>query len=168
MEFPALSKCYFPRLRKLVLTLQSGATSRIDASRARFIEAHPTLEELEWFPISSVPLAPGSLPALRRLRTSASQAISILSDRTLPPRPLEEICSLHANPEIIGELEGVDGRHLRSLRIAQFDDIQSIAKLTDLFPALTSLRTPPYAEGDGIRHFTPVCANVKCTPRGEY
>jgi len=158
MEFSALADCHFPCLRKLVLTLQAGTTSRIDASRARFIEAHPTIEDLQWFPVSSVTLTPGSLPALRRLSTTAQLALSILSDQTDPPRPLEYIHGLYVNPETISGLEGVHGGTLRELRIAQYDDLQSLSKLAELFPALTSLETPSYAtlpDGVGIRRFAP-------------
>jgi hypothetical protein len=160
MEFSALPDCHFPRLRKLVLNLQSGATSRTDESRARFIEAHPTIEDLRWFPVSPVTLAPGSLPALKRLSTRAELAISILLDHTDPPRPLEDVHGLYINSDIINELEGVKGGTLRALRITQYEDLQSISKLADLFPALTSLQTPPHATlSDGYRtqRFTPVC-----------
>ena len=144
MEFSGLADCHFPCLRKLVLTLQSGATSRIDASRARFIEAHPTIEELQWIPISPVTLAPGSLPVLKRLRTTTRLAISILSDTVNAPRSLECIYDLFLSSEIISELEGVDGRNIRELSISQLDDLSSISKLADLFPSLTSLALPPY------------------------
>jgi hypothetical protein len=159
MEFSALADCNFTCLRKLVLTLQAGATSRIDTSRAQFIQAHPTIEDLQWYPVSSVTLAPGSLPNLRRLSTTAQLALSILSDQTDPPRPLEYIHGLYVNPETISGLEGVHGGTLRELRIAQYDDLQSLSKLAELFPSLTSLETPSYAtlpDGVGIRRFTPV------------
>jgi hypothetical protein len=154
MEFSGLADCHFPCLRKLVLTLQSGATSRIDASRARFIEAHPTIEELQWIPISPVTLAPGSLPVLKRLRTTTRLAISILSDKVNTPRSLECIYDLFLSSEIISELEGVDGRNIRELSISQLDDLSSISKLADLFPSLTSLALPHYwPNSESARNF---------------
>lgn len=160
MEFAALTDCHFPRLRKLSLHLQCGTTSQIDASRARFIEAHPTIEDLRWYPISSVTLAPGSLPALKRLSTTAALAKSILLDHTNPPRPLEDIHGLSIDMETISDLEGIDGGSLRELRITRYDDLHTISKLADLFPTLTSLWTPSHAtlpDGLRVRHFTPVC-----------
>jgi len=159
MEFTALSECHFPRLRKLALALQSGATSRIDASRARFIEAHPTIEDLQWFPVGPVKLAPGSLPAITRLSTRADLVMSILLDQLTPPRPLKDLHGLFVNPQTVLDLEGINGKTLRTLRLTRFDDLQSIAKLPKIFPALTSLETPPYAtlpDGFNIRCFPPV------------
>ncbi|EDQ98221.1 uncharacterized protein LACBIDRAFT_336163 [Laccaria bicolor S238N-H82] len=77
LKFHNLAKCRFPRLKKLKLSLQSGATSSIDESRARFLENHPTIEELTWFPSGIPNLAPGSLPILKCLRTSLQVVIAL-------------------------------------------------------------------------------------------
>jgi len=164
MEFTALPHCRFPQLRKLALVLQSGATSRIDASRVQFIEAHPTIEELHWYPIGDVTLAPGSLPAITRLSTRGDLALSILLDQLTPPRPLKHLCGLLANSKTVRQLEAMTVCSVQTLRLARYDDLQSVAKLADIFPALTSLEMPPYAtlpDGFNILCFPPVRTHIR-------
>ena len=74
LDFHNLAKCRFPHLKKLRFSLQSGS---INESRARFLEDHPTIEELTWFPIGIPNIAPGSLPILKHLRMSLQVVIAL-------------------------------------------------------------------------------------------
>ena len=93
LEFHNLAECRFPRLKKLKLSLQSGATSLIDESHARFLENHPTIEEWTWFLIGIANLAPDSLPILKCLSTSLQVVIVLdqpLQDHVIQVEKLDD------------------------------------------------------------------------------
>ena len=166
LEFHNLAECRFPRLKKLKLSLQSGATSSIDESRARFLENHRTLEELTFFPIGIPNFAPGSLPILKRLRTSLQVVIALdqlSQDHVIrvekpgsPASPQRMTLSTPMpDPPVLDPLECLDVRSVdaqtlasfktfdrmsrRRLRSRTLGDLQSIA---EFFPNITWLSLP--------------------------
>lgn len=143
MEFSGLPQCSFPRLLILQLVLQSGATSAIDKTCARFIESHPTIEALRWYPIGGITLSPGTLPALKRLSSTHDFVLAFLLDQTVP-RAIECLDGLFLNPDILRTLEIVDGSSMRKLRVAGYHCLRTLRGLMDVFPALTWLYLPPY------------------------
>jgi hypothetical protein len=150
MEFSRLAECSFPELTKLKLPLQSGAVQAIDSSRCRFIEEHPTIEDLFWHPIGVVSLSPQSLPVLKRLSTS-HQLLGILEDVAYP-RFIECLDVQSLGSHMFPNLKNLDRGRLRKLKLHSFGDLASIYQLAELFPALTWLsmpkyRTPPHAIG---------------------
>ena len=151
------------------LSLQSGATSSIDESRARFLEKHPTIEELTWFSISIPNLAPGSLPILKRLRTSLQVVIALdqllqdhiiqvekMDDEVSPQRtmlstptpgspvlrPLEYLDMCSVNAQTLASFKTFDRMSLRRLRLHMLGDLQSIHQLAEFFPNITWLSLP--------------------------
>ncbi|EDR05232.1 uncharacterized protein LACBIDRAFT_329924 [Laccaria bicolor S238N-H82] len=169
LEFHNLAKCRFPCLKKLKLSLQSGATSSIDESRARFLENHPTIEELTWFPIGIPNLAPGSLPILKRLRTSLQVVIALdqlsqdhvipvekLVDQVSPQRltlpmptpdppvlcPLECLDVRSVDAQTLASFKTFDRMSLRRLRLHMLGDLHSIHQLAEFFPNITWLSLP--------------------------
>ena len=151
------------------MSLQSGATSSIDESRARFLENHPTIEELTWFPIGIPNLAPGSLPILKRLRTSLQVVIALdqlsqdhavqvekLDDQVSPQRltlstptpdppvlrPLECLDVRSVDAQTLASFKTFDRMSLRRLRLHMLGDLQSIHQLAEFFPNITWLSLP--------------------------
>ena len=57
--------------------MQSGVSIGIDNSRARFLQNHPTIEELNWFPVGMPNLGSDCLPNLRILRTNRQFIVSL-------------------------------------------------------------------------------------------
>ena len=57
--------------------MQVGASPSIDDSRARFLQNHPTIEELNWLPVGMPNLGPDCLPNIRILRTTGQFMISL-------------------------------------------------------------------------------------------
>ncbi|KAG5643365.1 hypothetical protein DXG03_001013 [Asterophora parasitica] len=71
MESQGLELCYFPRLKRLRFTLVTGVSTtgrNPDDAIVKFLEKHPTLEELNWHPIRSVDFSRHALPLLKRLK----------------------------------------------------------------------------------------------------
>ena len=169
LEFHNLAECRFPRLKKLKLSLQSGATPSIDESRARFLDNHPTIEELTWFPIGIPNLAAGSLPIMKCLRTSLQVVIALdqlsqdhvlqvekLGDQdspqrstlstptTDPPvlRPSQYLDVRSIDAQTLAGFKTFDGMSLRRLRLHMLGDLQSIHQFAEFFPNITWLSFP--------------------------
>lgn len=145
MEVLCLSELRFPALRKCVLFTESelNSTPCIDESRVRFIEAHPTIEELSYFPIRDRSLSPGSLPALKRLKTTPNMTYSILSDCTVPPRAIEVLEWLVLDDRTLKVLHNIHSEKLWKLHISSFGSLDSLCRLGDLLPGVTWLHVPP-------------------------
>ena len=72
LEFHHLALCRLPKLKKLKLVMQSGASMAIDQSRALFLQNHPSIEELSWSPIGCPWMPPTALPNLKSLVANRS------------------------------------------------------------------------------------------------
>ncbi|TFK59645.1 hypothetical protein BDN72DRAFT_822099 [Pluteus cervinus] len=92
MEFPNLASLHLPNLKRVKLLLYSGTLPGIDHSRSEFLENHPLIEDLCWYPIGSLSLSSSCLPNLKRLR-GGRQVIEALeeshgqqAEEVVPPR----------------------------------------------------------------------------------
>ena len=110
---------------------------------SRFIEDHPTIEDLQWHPLRYFNLAPGSLPAITRLDTTHDVAMSILLDPL--PRPLSCLHGLVADWITAELLKSTVAGTVQSLSLASYEHLHSVSRLADTFPGLTSLWAPPFA-----------------------
>lgn len=168
MEFSLLPHLTFPRLRSLRLPLQSGATPAIDQSRADFIAAHPTIEELSWYPIGPVTLPPGALPRIRRLRSGQGVVEALMeasqpstespesesevpttdraSESTPAParRKLEYIDTLSLSTPTLLSLSThtLSPTSLLGLRLHTLSSLPELRLLASTFPNLTWLQVP--------------------------
>jgi hypothetical protein len=78
LEFHHLADCKLPKLKKLKLVLQSGVVHvGIDHSRSRFLENHPSIEELDWSPVGIPQLVHNCLPNLKSLRSNRQLIIAL-------------------------------------------------------------------------------------------
>jgi hypothetical protein len=68
LEFKHLSILLLPNLKRVNLPLLSGSSTDVDESARVFVENHPGIEELSWYPIGTPRLGRGVLPRLRKLR----------------------------------------------------------------------------------------------------
>ncbi|KII89633.1 hypothetical protein PLICRDRAFT_558614 [Plicaturopsis crispa FD-325 SS-3] len=136
------SQCHFPRLRKVSLFVDwpdDGVTL------PRFLEAHPTIEDLSWLTMVK-PLSPGSLPLLRRLHGSRRAALEILSDRTNPPRQIESLENMVLDKNFLEVLENVDKTSMRALQIVYCENSEYMRRVADMLPSLRSLRIKPTSD----------------------
>jgi hypothetical protein len=65
--------------------MQAGASIGIDNSRARFLQNHPTIEELNWLPVGMPNLGPDCLPNLRILCTNRQFMVSLDDPEAVSP-----------------------------------------------------------------------------------
>ncbi|KAJ7173440.1 hypothetical protein C8R46DRAFT_1082808 [Mycena filopes] len=126
MEFSTLAECKFPALKKLNLFLQAGGSRSIDPCFVRFLNDHPTIEDLSWLPLGPVYLSPRTLPSLRRVRTNVQVCLDIYQ---LDPATLVELRNLH-------------GGSVRKVKLHAFGDLATMRELATLFPDLTWLSMP--------------------------
>lgn len=68
LEFKHLSILLLPNLKRVHLSLLSGSSTDVDESARIFVENHPGIEELSWYPIGTPRLGRGVLPRLRKLQ----------------------------------------------------------------------------------------------------
>lgn len=78
MEFTEIQNYNLPRLKKLSVKMQYGSTNtNLDDSHVRFLENHPSIEDLDWTPIRNPKTPMDLLPNLRSLRSSTQFAMSL-------------------------------------------------------------------------------------------
>jgi len=172
LEFHHLADCHFPKLKKLKLIMQSGVSTGIDDSRGRFLQNHPTIEELNWLPIGIPNLGPDCLPNLRILRTnrqfmvslddpeSVSPPTGLLSPPCSPvtaapapvsveptvvpqkPRPIESLDVYSLDAQTLLELRCVHKKTLRKLKLHSFGDMSILHELAAQFPNIEWLCLP--------------------------
>lgn len=143
MEVRGLEDCRFPDLKRLTLLMNSGARRGIDASRAAFIEAHPTIEDLCWYPLHSLQMKPDALPAIKRLRTN-SHLLAALDEADGEPRAIECLDIAAMDPSALAELKCLDGKKLQKLKIYSYGDLQSVSSLAKKFPSINWLSVPTH------------------------
>ncbi|KAJ7036580.1 hypothetical protein C8F04DRAFT_1094947 [Mycena alexandri] len=136
MEFSTLAECKFPSLKKLNLFLQAGGSRSIDPCFVRFLNDHPTVEDLSWLPLGPVYLSPRTLPSLRHLRTNV-QVVSMLE---CPELECLDIYQL--DPATLVELRNLQGGSVRKVKLHAFGDLATMYELAALFPNLTWLSMP--------------------------
>jgi len=146
----------------------------IDDSRARFLQNHPTIEELNWLPVGMPNLGPDCLPNLRILRTnrqfivslddpeSISSPTGLLSPPCSPvsaapapvlveptaapqkPRPIESLYVYSLDAQTLLELRCVDKKTLRKLKLHSFGDMSILHELATQFPNIEWLCLPSF------------------------
>ena len=138
MDFPLLKDLRFQCLKRLWLPLQSGGNYSLDASSAIFLENHPTIEELHWFPIGwHINLPASSLPSLKRLQSS-SQVINALG-RTSLSRSIECLSVVLLNPCHFPDMKHLEQSSLRKLSIRGHVSIEHVLGLGKCFSGITWL-----------------------------
>jgi hypothetical protein len=137
MEFPRLKDLRFRRLKRLKLPLQSGGTISLDASSTAFLEHHPTLEELNWFPIGQINFSSCILPSLKRLQSDI-QVIDAL-EKTGLSRSIECLSIRSLNPQRLIDMKHVDHTSLRKLSIPRIPSLEYIPHLGESFSGITWL-----------------------------
>jgi hypothetical protein len=136
MEFSSLADCKFPYLKRLNLFLQSGGSRSIDPFFVRFLNDHPTIEDLSWLPLGPVYLSPHTLPALRRLRTNV-QVVGMLDCDALEALDIYQL-----DPATLVQLRNVQGGNVRQVKLHAFGELGALYELAELFPDLTWLSMP--------------------------
>ncbi|KAF8159886.1 hypothetical protein B0H34DRAFT_655070 [Crassisporium funariophilum] len=172
LEFHHLAECRLPKLKKLKLSMQAGATMGIDNSRARFLENHPSIEELSWFPIGMPYLSPDCLPNLKTLHTNrqfivalndpekASSSITSLTPPSTPvtaahcPAPAPApLLPAAATPQILRPIESLDVYSL---------DAQTLVELKCLNrTSLRKLKLHSFGNMDTLREVAEYFPNIE-------
>ncbi|KAF8074554.1 hypothetical protein FPV67DRAFT_1473979 [Lyophyllum atratum] len=178
-ELRGFSTCRFPRLKRLKLSMVSGAVTPTtttapntltssqptDSPLTAFLEAHPTIEELNWSPLGALTLAPGALPALKRLK-GPRQIMHALEDpasssvpASPPPsqprdepeseggsmrRPIEALDIWGLAASRLATSRTLDPSALRSLRLEHVGPLESIYALAARFTGITWLSMPAH------------------------
>jgi len=154
------------------LTMQVGVSMGIDHSRARFLQNHPTIEELQWSPFGLPNLGPDCLPNLRILCTnrnfifsmndpeSVSPPTGLISPPSSPvtavpapvpvepiaapqkPRPIESLDVYDLDAQSLLELSCVDKKTLRKLKVRFVGNISTLYDLAAHFPNIEWLSLP--------------------------
>lgn len=137
MDFPRLKELRFRRLKRLKLPLQSGGTPSIDASSIAFLENHPTLEELQWFPIGQITLSASSLPSIKRLQ--GSRQVIEAFEATGLSRFIECLSVLALDPQRLVNMKCVDHASLRKLSIRRIPSLEHIHHIGERFTGITWL-----------------------------
>ncbi|KIM44771.1 hypothetical protein M413DRAFT_66935 [Hebeloma cylindrosporum] len=162
LEFHHLAECKLPKLKKLKLVLQAGGLHvGIDRSRSRFLENHPSIEELDWSPVGIPQLAHDCLPNLKSLRSNrqliialndpdfGSNAIGLMTPPSTPltattPVPIEPLPAPDLPPPtIVRRIEDLDVHSLdaQTLLDLKFLDRQALRRLKlHTFSDLSTLR----------------------------
>jgi len=172
MEFHDLAECQLPKLKKLKLIMQSGITSTtIDRTRTVFLENHPSIEELVWWPIGIPQIAPDALPNLKSLQTN-NQLLMTLNDTdsgatsvglmSPPSTPVTAVTPVPdeptpAPPSILRPIESLNvdcldrtfleakfmqPEALRALQVSVIEDFSVIEDIAETFPNIEWLSLP--------------------------
>ncbi|KAJ7184317.1 hypothetical protein C8R46DRAFT_1063687 [Mycena filopes] len=146
VEASILSSCRFSRLRRVNLHFKP-LSHRDELVILNFLERHPTIEDLRWYPSprnDSLKLADGSLPNLKRLITTPALACSILSDPTLPNRAIECISQVSLDESTLAILDTIDTSQLRDFRVWRYPGLDAVNDLAQRLPQLTHLEIPKF------------------------
>jgi len=158
--------CHFPLLVRLYLYPEYSTSTpepnllAADPLIADFLVAHPTIEDLRWYPIDQSLLFPkGLLPRLKRIQSNHRTAVSILRDPSLiQQRKMELISQICLGPNTMQLLETIDGSQLQELHIWRIDDeLDPLRRVATLFPNVRTLVIPnfgsPFGYGSYSRSF---------------
>lgn len=146
----------------------------IDNSRARFLQNHPTIEELTWLPFAIPKLGPDCLPNLRILCTNRQFVLALnhpepespptgllsppCSPVTAAPapvpvqmiavpqklRPIESLVVHSLDAQALLYLRCVDKKTLRKLKLLSFGNISTLHELATHFPNIEWLHLPSF------------------------
>jgi len=118
-----------------------------------FLVAHPTIEDLQWYPIHQDLLVPnGFLPRLKRILTTHRMATVILRDRSLiQQRKMECISQISLGFNTMQLLQAIDGSRLQELYIWRIDELAQLRRVAALFPNIHTLGIPNLGNPFGRR-----------------
>jgi len=137
-------RCRWPKLKSLSLLIYSDGRLHSQAF-STFLEAHPTIEDLEWEYLPPDKLSPQSLPRLQNLRgrDDTSAIVKILVDEpNNSPRQIESLGFIPLDVQFLHTLESIDASKLRKLELRFFDSLVFIRKIAGMFTFLTWLQVP--------------------------
>ncbi len=137
-----LNDCRFPSL--LELNLGWGWTFDTYQYAQRFLEAHPTIENLTWSCAYNVVLRQGVLPNLKHLSVSHLSFVRALSAARGPgpdaKLALETLGDLFLfSSDLPMEMRDIDGTSVRRLSIKFCDSLATLRAVAAFFPAVTHL-----------------------------
>ncbi|KAF9480643.1 hypothetical protein BDN70DRAFT_992540 [Pholiota conissans] len=149
---PVFTSCALPKLKKLHLwpeynvALLGQNILSPDSDMLQFLESHPTIEDLRWYPIDQgLPLPQGLLPSLKRILTTDRIAKTLLHDGSIvPERRMELISQISLGPNTIRLLQGMNGAYLQELHLWRFEDLEQIEGLGKLFPNIQTIDIPNF------------------------
>ncbi|KAJ7584708.1 hypothetical protein C8J56DRAFT_789719 [Mycena floridula] len=138
MELSVVANCRLPELKSFRLVLESGVTVLVDKAWSTFIEHHPTIQELHWYPIGPISLSDNCLPALRAVECSHRVLEALDGLRKI------EILDLLFDQRVdnpVAWCKAVDSSTLRKLRIHDIlmSGLPEQLDLGTIFPNLTWL-----------------------------
>ncbi|KAJ7114089.1 hypothetical protein C8R44DRAFT_710505 [Mycena epipterygia] len=136
MEFSGLADCKFPDLKRVNLFLQSGGSRSIDPRFVRFLNDHPTIEDLSWLPLGPVYVSPRTLPEIKRLRTNI-QVVGMLDCQSI-----ESLDIYQLDPATLVQLKNLQCGSVRKVKLHAFGELAALYELAELFPDLTWLSMP--------------------------
>ncbi|TFK71233.1 hypothetical protein BDN72DRAFT_877295 [Pluteus cervinus] len=141
---PIFMGCHFAQLRVLHLDGIGYDTPQREESILEFIQSHPTIEDLRWYPFDHATRPPiGFLPNLKRIVSSHSFAMGILRDKSVD-RNIESVSQISLWPNTLKDLENVNGNSMEELRIWRYEGMDSVEKLAKFFPNVKILEIPKF------------------------
>ena len=148
--------CHFPLLGRLYLYPEYSASTPgqsllpADPLIVDFLVAHPTIEDLRWYPVDQgLPFPKGLLPRLKSILSKHRTAISILRDPSLiQQRKMELISQISLGANTMQLLE-IDGSQLQVLHIWRIDELDPLRRLAALFPNIHTLVIPNFGSPFG-------------------
>lgn len=146
-ESPSFATCFFPHLRKLTLFGDLRGCQVFDAAAIiKFLEKHPTIEQLMYYPIRlpEAKFSPGFLPALKKIVSTHDFTMRILRDTTVCRRTMEAIGQISLGPNTLQDLEMIDGSKLQALHLWKYDNIETVHQVAKLFPKIKFLEMPRF------------------------
>jgi hypothetical protein len=136
-----LNECRFPSL--IELNLGWGWTFETYHFAQRFLEAHPTIENLTWSCAYNVNLRQGSLPNLKHLSVSHLSFVRALSGARGPDDSklcLETLGDLFLfSTDLPADLQDINGTSVHKLSIKFCDSLATLRAVASFFPAVTHL-----------------------------
>lgn len=166
--------------------MQAGVSTGIDNSRARFLQNHPTIEELNWLPLGLPNLGPDCLPNLRILCTNRHFIVSLNDPEAVSPptgllsppcspvtaapapapvepivvpqklRPIECLDVYSLDAQTLLELRCVDRKTIRKLKLHFFGNISTLHELAVHFPNIEWLYLPSFHLPTNAVHPIPI------------
>jgi len=163
------TSCHFPLLTKLHLYKEHSNSNpgqnalTGDPCIVNFLIAHPTIEDLRWYPVAlglSVPN--GLLPRLKHLRTDHRMAVVILRDPSLiQQRKMECISQISLGFNTMQLLRNINGSQLQELHIWRMDDeLYQLRRVAALFPNIRTLVIPNFGSPFGHNNYSELFVSV--------
>jgi len=129
-----------PHLTDLKLSLHSGGVFSANISRALFLDAHPSIRTLTWYPLGPVSLSPSALPSLRALNCGREVLEALEATDVVRSVECIDVWSLDAGT--VTALENVDPAQVRKIKLYTLSSLEPVKTLAVRFPGVTWLSMP--------------------------